>query len=132
MFTEFTAADGLLLADKKGKQKLFKKLLFDESERPIVAQLFTSVGENMEKTATLVQELGFDGLDINMGCPDRAIEKQGCGAAMIKDHDKAKEIIRAAKKGAPNLPISVKTRVGYKSDNELEDWLKMLLNTSRM
>jgi nifR3 family TIM-barrel protein len=127
MFTEFTAADGLLLADEKGKKKLFKKLLFDEAERPIVAQLFTSVPAHMEKAAALVEELGFDGLDINMGCPDRAVEKQGCGAAMIKDHKKAKEIIRAAKRGAQNLPISVKTRVGYKTDNELEDWVKTLL-----
>lgn len=127
MFTEFTAADGLLLANEKGKKKLLKKLLFDESERPIVAQLFTSVPENMEKAAALVQELGFDGFDINMGCPFRTIEKQGCGAAMIKDHDAAREIIRATKRGAPNLPISVKTRVGYNSDNELEAWMKTLL-----
>jgi nifR3 family TIM-barrel protein len=127
MFTEFTAADGLLLADERGKQKLLKKLLFSESERPIVAQLFTSVPEHMEKAAALVEEMGFDGLDINMGCPNRAIEKQGCGAAMIKNHPLAREIIQAAKRGAPNLPISIKTRVGYKSDDELEDWVRTLL-----
>ena len=59
MFTEFTSADGLLLADEVGKRKLAKKLLFDESERPIVAQLFTHVPERMERVAALVAEMGL-------------------------------------------------------------------------
>ena len=127
MFTEFTSADGLLLADEDGKKKLTRKLAFSDAERPIVAQLFTSVPGHMEKAAALVESLGFDGLDINMGCPDRSVEKQGCGAAMIKNPDKAREIIRAAKKGAPNIPVSVKTRAGYSKDEELDDWVRVLL-----
>lgn len=126
MYTEFTAADGIVRADEKGQQKLRKKLSFTEHERPIVAQLFTSIPEHMEQAARLCAELGFDGVDINMGCPDKAIERQGCGAAMIKTPDLAREIIRAAKRGAGDVPVSVKTRLGY-NDDQLESWLPVLL-----
>ena len=80
----------------------------------------------MEKASKLCAELGFDGIDINMGCPDRSIEKQGCGSAMIKNPETAQAIIRAAKRGAGTLPVSVKTRLGYNQD-ELETWLPELL-----
>jgi len=126
MYTEFTSADGLLLAPPEGQKKLLKKLLYSESERPIVAQIFTSNPEYMERSARLVAELGFDGFDINMGCPDRAVEKSGCGAALIKDPAKARELIRAAKRGAGDLPVSLKTRIGYNKD-ELDSWLPELL-----
>ncbi len=131
MWTEFVAADGLVRATPEGKEKLMKDLLYYEGERPIVAQLFTSNPEHMEYAAKLCLELGFDGVDINMGCPDRSIEKQGCGSAMIKTPEVAKEIIRAAKRGARmgesgGIPVSVKTRLGYNED-ELEEWLPVLL-----
>ena len=125
MFTEFTSADGLMLADERGQKQLRKKLLFSDIERPIVAQLFTASPERMEKAAEIVAELGFDGLDINMGCPDRAVEKSGCGAALIRTPALARELIRAAKKGFAG-PVSVKTRIGYNKD-ELETWLPELL-----
>src|SRR3990167_5550035 len=124
MFSEFTSADGLVLAPEEGKAKLLKKLLYSEEERPIVAQLFTAVPERMEQAAQLVAELGFDGIDINMGCPDRAVEKSGCGAALIRNPVLARELIRAAKKSG--LPVSVKTRIGYNTD-ELDAWLPQLL-----
>ncbi|MBI5457344.1 tRNA-dihydrouridine synthase [Candidatus Kaiserbacteria bacterium] len=124
MYTEFTSADGLILAPEDGKVKLLKKLLYDEAERPIVAQLFTSSPERMEAAARLCAELGFDGFDINMGCPDKAVEKSGCGAALIKNPSLARELIRAAKKSG--LPVSVKTRIGYNKD-ELDTWLSELL-----
>ena len=134
MFTEFTSADGLILADAEGQKKLRKKLLYYESERPIVAQIFTSSVERMEKATALVAELGFDGVDINMGCPDRAVEKSGCGAALIKNPKLARELIRAAKRGWSSkyghgvsiFPISIKTRIGYNTD-ELDSWLPELL-----
>lgn len=126
MYTEFVSADGLLLADEEGKQKLMRDFLFTEAERPIVAQLFTSSPERMEKAAALARELGFDGVDINMGCPDRAIERQGAGAALTKTPALARELIRAAKRGAGDLPVSVKTRLGYNKDI-LEEWLPELL-----
>lgn len=126
MFTEFTSADGLVLADAHGQEILRRKLAFDESERPIVAQLFSKYPERMERAAALAQELGFDGLDINMGCPVREVVGNGCGAALIKNPSLAAELVEAAKRGAPKLPVSVKTRIGYHK-NEIETWVPTLL-----
>lgn len=126
MWTEFVSADGLAMAHKEGKEKLMRDLLYTESERPIVAQFFTAKPEMMEKAAELAVKLGFDGIDINMGCPDRGIERQGAGAALIKTPKVAREVIRAAKRGAGNLPVSVKTRTGF-NKSELEKWLPELL-----
>ena len=89
---------------------------FSKDEHPIVAQIFGSNTDNIREAVKLCQKLGFDGIDINMGCPDKSIEKQGAGACMIKNPELARQIIRAAKEGAPKLPISVKTRVGYNKD----------------
>jgi len=125
-WTEFVSADGLVRATPEGKKKLLKDLEYTESERPIIAQLFGSNVENMEKASMLCKELGFDGIDINMGCPDRSIEKQGAGAGMIKNPERAKEIIRAAM--TAGLPVSVKTRIGY-NKNELDTWLPAILET---
>ncbi len=124
MFTEFTSADGLVLADAEGQKRLRAKLAFSEAERPIVVQLFTAVPERMEKAARIARELGFDGIDINMGCPDKAVEKSGCGAALIKNPTLARELIRAAQ--SAGLPVSVKTRIGYTKD-DLDTWLPELL-----
>jgi nifR3 family TIM-barrel protein len=126
LFTEFTAADGLVLADERGKRKLFKKLQYSEVERPIVAQLFSAAPERMEAAARLCEELGFDGVDINMGCPVKEVVNTGCGAAMIQNPALASEIIRAVKRGAPSIPVSVKTRIGY-NENEIETWVPHLL-----
>lgn len=126
MWTEFVAADGLMRATPEGKEKLMADLIYTEEERPIVAQLFTSNPEHMEAAAALCRELGFDGIDINMGCPDRTIEKQGCGSAMIKNPALAREIIRAAKRGAGDMPVSVKTRLGYNTD-QVEEWIPEIL-----
>lgn len=125
-WTEFVSADGLVLAPEEGRKKLLKDLEYTESERPIVAQFFTSKPEHMEKVVKLAEELGFDGIDINMGCPDKSIEKQGAGASLIKSPALARELIRAAKRGAPNLPLSVKTRIGYNQPN-LDEWVRELL-----
>ncbi len=126
MYTEFTSADGLVRASEEGKAKLMRDLLFSEAERPIVAQFFTAWPEMMERAAALAAELGFDGIDINMGCPDTAIEKQGAGAKLIQNPRLAQELIAAAKRGAPGLPVSIKTRLGYNKDI-LEEWLPALL-----
>lgn len=124
MFTEFTSADGLVLADEKGQMRLRKKLIFSEQEHPIVAQLFSATPEHMERASCMVAELGFDGIDINMGCPDASVVKSGCGAALIKTPDLARQLIRAAQNSG--LPVSVKTRIGDRS-NELATWLPELL-----
>ena len=125
-WTEFVSADGLAHAKEEGRRKLMKDLIFTEAEHPIVAQFFTSNPDSMYAAAVLARELGFDGIDINMGCPDRSIEKQGAGAAMIKNPERAREVILAAKKGAGSLPVSVKTRLGYNKDI-LEEWLPEIL-----
>ena len=125
-WTEFVSADGLALASEIGKEKLLKDLEYSESERPIVAQFFTSSPERMRQAAELAVSLGFDGIDINMGCPDRSVEKQGAGASLMKNVALARELVRAAKVGAPGLPISVKTRTGY-SRPDLENWLPEIL-----
>jgi len=130
MWTEFVSADGL--CSPEGREKLLNDLKFSPKERPIVAQLFTGHPDKMREAAKLVAELGFDGLDINMGCPDRSVEKQGGGSAMIKSPKIALEVLEAAREGwkeakenFTDLPISIKTRIGYNSVDWR--WLRLLL-----
>ena len=123
LWTEFVSADGLFLG---GYDALVKDLAFTQAERPIVAQFFTSNPDMMRKAASLARDLGFDGVDINMGCPDKRIERRGAGANLIKYPKLAQAIIHAAKEGAGSLPVSVKTRIGW-NDNELETLLPALL-----
>lgn len=128
-WTEFVSADGIYHTREKklmpdSENPLLRDLQYSEAERPIVAQLFSSNPENMAYAAKLCASLGFDGVDINMGCPDKAIEKQGCGSAMIKNPERAKEIIRAAKESG--LPVSVKTRIGYNTET-MDEWLTAVL-----
>jgi nifR3 family TIM-barrel protein len=122
-YTEFVSADGLV---SPGRKILQRDLEYTPGEHPIVAQLFTSHIDKMQEASAFAASLGFDGIDINMGCPDRSIEKQGAGAALIKTPEIAKEVIRAAKAGALELPISVKTRVGY-NKREIETWIPAIL-----
>ncbi len=150
-WTEFVSADGLYhtlaVADRTEKSSaqaarpiqhdffalpalantnlLLRDLQFTEDQRPIVAQIFSSKPEMVAYATKLVSKLSFDGVDLNMGCPDRAIEKQGAGAALVKDPKLATELIRAAKE-ASNLPVSVKTRIGYTKES-LDEWLTALL-----
>ena len=121
-YTEFLSCDGIVY----DKTRFEKELYFEKSEKPIVVQFFGSKPENFYKCAQLAVELGFDGIDINMGCPDRSVEKQGAGAALIKNPKLAKEIIKETKRGAGNLPVSIKTRLGY-SKIETKDWVSTLL-----
>ena len=131
-WTEFVSADGLYhTREKKGmkdeENPLVRDLLYTEGERPIVAQFFSSNPEMMEYAAAFALERGFDGVDINMGCPDRSIEKQGAGAAHMKDPARAKEVIRAAINGTQGkIPVSVKTRLGF-NRFEYDTWLPALL-----
>jgi tRNA-dihydrouridine synthase len=90
-----------------------------------VAQIFGAKPENFNKVAKMIKELGFDGIDINMGCPDRAVLKQGAGGALIKNPKLALEIIQATKEGAPDLPVSVKTRLGV-GKVDIENWIPVL------
>ena len=125
LMTEFVSADGLM--HPEGQQKLMRELYFTPSEKPIIAQLFTSRPEVMKEAAAFVETLGFAGIDINMGCPDRGIEKQGCGSDLIKHPKLAQKLVLAAKEGT-SLPVSVKTRIGY-NQIDIESWAKHLLET---
>ncbi len=133
-WTEFVACDGL--AHPEGKKALLKDLEYTEMQRPIIAQIFGGKPENFKIAAKLVAELGFDGVDINMGCPQKIIEKQGAGSALIKNPELAVEIIKATQAGVAEasrsdgrqIPVSVKTRIGYNKD-EMDRWIPALLNT---
>lgn len=123
-FTEFVSADGLC---SSGKEKLLPILKYSENERPIVAQIFGADPKKFFEAAKIIKNLGFDGIDINMGCPDKTIMKQGAGAALIGNFKLAQEIIEAAKEGAGNVPISVKTRIGNKKAEEYREWIAAIL-----
>lgn len=125
MWTEFVSCDGLC---SRGKTALLNDLIYDASERPIVAQIFGATPENFYRTALMLQELGFDGIDINMGCPEKNIQKQHAGAKLIQTPRLAQEIIRETKRGAGSLPVSVKTRIGY-TKNTIDEWLPYILET---
>jgi nifR3 family TIM-barrel protein len=129
MFTEFVSADGLQSA---GRPAVIRDLLYTEGERPLVAQIFSARPENIFKTVELVKELGFDGVDINMGCPEKNVVKQGACSALIKNPELAREVVLAAREaaeaGEKKIPVSVKTRLGFNQDI-LEEWLPALLET---
>ena len=133
-WTEFVSADGLFhTREKKGmkdeENPLMRDLLYTEGERPIVAQFFTGTPQMMEYAARLALQKGFDGFAINMGCPDKSIEKQGAGAGHIKNPKRAREVIAAAIKGTEGrIPVTVKTRLGY-NRMEYTEWLPQLLDT---
>lgn len=135
-WTEFVSADGLM---SLGRKKLLHNLEYTNKERPIVAQLFTGHKNEMKGASRLIAELGFDGVDLNMGCPDKAVEKQGGGASLIKNPNLALQIIESAREGVIEaydkkskkkfpkavIPVSVKTRIGY---NKIDmDWIRNLL-----
>ena len=125
-FTEFVSVDGLL--HQEAREKLLIDLKYSENERPIVAQIFGSKPENFEKVAKMLVEMGFDGIDINMGCPVKKVLNQNSCSALIRTPELAKEIILATKRGAGALPVSVKTRIGF-NKIELETWIPKILET---
>lgn len=126
MFTEFTSADGLCSV---GRPKLLPDLWYDNSERPIFAQIFGRRPGKLREATELCVELGFDGIDINMGCPEKNVVRAGSGAGLIENPGLAKECVRAIQEAAGGLPVSVKTRIGFgKYDRQkMIDWVKNLL-----
>jgi tRNA-dihydrouridine synthase len=113
-FTEFVNVDGL---QSPGRPHLMKKILVtNEAECPIVAQIWGKDPEKYYKTAKDLVEMGFDGIDINMGCPAKPVIKNGCCSALIENRPLALEIIKATQEGAAGkIPVSVKTRLGLRS-----------------
>lgn len=95
IFTEFVSAEGL----SRGGVKLYDVLLFSPEERPIIGQLFGKDPESFYKSAIVLAHLGFDGVDINMGCPAKTVIQHGSGGALIDNPELASEIIKSVKKG---------------------------------
>ena len=121
-FTEFTNATGWMHA---GDKAIGGRLVKTDDEGPIIAQLWGSDPVAMEKLSIHCEKLGYDGIDINMGCPDSSAIKGGGGAQMIRTPEVAAQMIAAAKRSG--LPVSVKTRLGYSSTSEWRDWLRFIL-----
>lgn len=125
LFTEFTNCDGMCSV---GQSRVIHRLKYDPNERPIIAQIWGKTPQNYYETAKLCLELGFDGIDINMGCPEKNVIKQGCCSALINNKELAKEIIDSVKKGTEGkIPVSVKTRIGFKLI-QTENWFNFLLD----
>lgn len=122
----FISVDGLC-SPGKGNILSRPNLKITKKERPIVVQLFGKDPEKFYESAKIFNRLGFDGIDINMGCPDKDVMKQGGGAALIKDPQLAREIIRKTKEGAGKTPVSVKTRIGFHKPSEMAGWISEII-----
>jgi len=116
-YTEFTSADGLHHA----AEKLVRKLSFNPAEQPIIAQIFGKNTETFVSAAKLCEDMGFAGIDINMGCPSKKVVKSEHGVALRKKPDKAYKLIEALATATP-LPVSVKTRLGWSDASDLIDF----------
>lgn len=132
-FTEFTNVSSF--ASEKGRKNALERLdlkISQNSDRaenatPVIAQIWGNKPAHFREISSALETLGFLGLDINMGCPDRHVNKAGGGAAMIKTPELALECIREAR-SATNLLVSVKTRLGFTHIDEYKTWLPLLLN----
>ncbi len=123
LFTEFTSTDALF---SKGFDKTIGRFKYSENQRYIVAQIWGTDPEKFYKAGQLLKDLKFDGIDINMGCPDRNVMKCGSGSAHMNNPGLVSELIRALKEGSGGLPVSIKTRLGIKS-LLTGTWIKFLL-----
>lgn len=122
-FTEFTNVNSY--NSDKGRHNALDRFQTLPSEKPIVAQIWGTKPEFFTETAQALKQLGFEAVDINMGCPDRHVVATGGGSGLIRTPELAKEIIRATKMAG--LPTSVKTRLGYSRVEEWRDWLTNIL-----
>ena len=122
-FTEFLNVEGFC---SKGREKVIHRLDFTKKERPIIVQLWGNTVENYVETLKYVKKLKPDGIDINIGCSVRDVLSSGRCSALIKEKDLVKEIVEAVKESSGNLPVSVKTRLGY-DEIDVEGWIGFLL-----
>ncbi|MDD4381985.1 MAG: tRNA-dihydrouridine synthase [Candidatus Dojkabacteria bacterium] len=123
-FTEFMNVDGFC---SEGRDAVIHRLKFVDKERPIIIQLWGNTPENYAETVKyLVENVKPDGIDINMGCSVKDVLKTGGGGALIKQKDLVKEIIEVVRGNIGDIPLSVKTRLGYNSVDY--DWIEYLLS----
>ena len=122
-YTEFVNVEGL---NSDGRESVIHRLKYDPIEKPIIAQLWGVEPKNFFEGAKLVKDLGFDGVDINMGCAVKKVTSKYAGIGMVNaDRGLVKDIIQSVKDGANGLPVSVKTRLGWK-DYDM-GWIQFLL-----
>ena len=124
-FTEFTNVSSY--ASEKGRANALERLEVAPTDSPIIAQIWGKNPEHFSETCQALNSLGFSGIDLNFGCPDKHVNKAGGGAAMIKTPELAVECFRNAKKSTI-LPVSIKTRLGWSNPEEYKTWLPILLN----
>ncbi|MDX2776079.1 tRNA-dihydrouridine synthase [Streptomyces caniscabiei] len=122
-FTEFTNTSSY--ASEKGIHSTRGRLTFTSDEQPMVAQIWGTKPDEFAYMAKGLADMGFSGIDINMGCPDKSVVKGGAGSGLIRTPERAAELIAAAKAGG--LPVSVKTRLGYNRTDEWRGWLTHIL-----
>ena len=122
-FTEFTNSESY--CHPQGRQSVRGRLAFTEDEQPMVAHIWGDKPEYFRQMSIGMAELGFKGLDINMGCPVPNVATHGKGSGLILRPEVAAELIQAAKAGG--LPVSVKTRLGYTEVEEWKAWLRHVL-----
>lgn len=122
-FTEFTNASSY--CSEKGVHSTRGRLAFTPDEHPMVAQIWGNKPEEFAHMAKGLANMGYKGIDINMGCPDKSVVKGGCGSALICNPELAAQLIAGAKQGG--LPVSVKTRLGYSRTDEWREWLTHIL-----
>lgn len=122
-FTEFTNTSGFI--HPTGHGAVARRLQLSEKEKNVVAQIWGSKPEDFKKTVSEISDMGFAGIDINMGCPDKAVIKSGGGSALIDSPKLAEEIIKASRND--KLALSVKTRLGSNNINNWQEWIEFLL-----
>lgn len=122
-FTEFTNSDSFCHPD--GKESVRGRLTFTEDEQPMVAHIWGDKPKFFKEMSIQLAEMGFKGIDLNMGCPVPNVAERGKGSGLILRPEVAAELIQAAKAGG--LPVSVKTRIGFTQQSELDDWISHLL-----
>ena len=119
-FTEFTNTESF--CHPEGIHSVRGRLTFSEDEQPMVAHIWGDKPEQFKEMSFGLADMGFKGIDLNMGCPVANVAKKGKGSGLILRPERADEIIQAAKAGG--LPVSVKTRLGYYNIEEWKEWLR--------
>lgn len=122
-FTEFMSVEGYDSLD--GRSRVARRLVKNDQDSPIIAQIWGLDEGAFYRTAQDLSKMGFDGIDLNLGCPIKKIIKKGACSGMIGSSDKVRSIIDSIRSGAPHLPISIKTRIGI-DDYSLSDWISFL------
>ena len=119
-FTEFTNTESYCHPEDIHSAR--GRLTFSDDEQPMVSHIWGDKPDQFREMSICLADIGFKGIDLNMGCPVANVAKKGKGSGLILRPETAAEIIQASKAGG--LPVSVKTRLGYHDVDEWRDWLK--------